>query len=159
MVVAIRFSIPKVSCITLVTAAREFVVQEAFETTISALGSKSFSLTPSQLQYSLYFIRIYQTRSFAPKILFLDEIGTLSMSIQSKLLRVLQENQFYRVGGTKQINVNVRVICANNISIRELVDREKNCLKRAFGNRKISFLAPFLFLKRAKSLYNCLNPY
>ncbi|ETJ98926.1 sigma-54 interaction domain protein [Eubacterium nodatum ATCC 33099] len=58
-------------------------------------------------------------------ILFLDEIGTLSMSMQSKLLRVLQENQFYRVGGTKQINVNVRVICANNISIRELVDRGK----------------------------------
>ncbi|MDY2959233.1 MAG: sigma 54-interacting transcriptional regulator [Hornefia sp.] len=55
-------------------------------------------------------------------ILFLDEIGTLSMAMQSKLLRVLQENQFYRVGGTKQINVNVRVICANNVSIKDLVD-------------------------------------
>ena len=55
-------------------------------------------------------------------ILFLDEIGTLSLSMQSKLLRVLQENQFYRVGGTKQINVNVRVICANNIPLMRLVE-------------------------------------
>lgn len=58
-------------------------------------------------------------------ILFLDEIGTLSMNMQSKLLRVLQENQFYRVGGTKQISVNVRVIVANNVSLKELVDRGK----------------------------------
>ena len=55
-------------------------------------------------------------------ILFLDEIGTLSLGMQSKLLRVLQENQFYRVGGTKQVSVNVRVICANNIDLRRLVD-------------------------------------
>ena len=56
-------------------------------------------------------------------ILFLDEIGTLSMNMQSKLLRVLQENQFYRVGGTRQISVNVRVIVANNVSLKELVDQ------------------------------------
>ena len=58
-------------------------------------------------------------------ILFLDEIGTLSLNMQSKLLRVLQENQFYRVGGTKQINVNVRVICANNVNLLKLVDQGK----------------------------------
>ena len=58
-------------------------------------------------------------------ILFLDEIGTLSLNMQSKLLRVLQENQFYRVGGTRQINVNVRVICANNVPLRQLVDEGK----------------------------------
>lgn len=56
-------------------------------------------------------------------ILFLDEIGTLSMNMQSKLLRVLQENQFYRVGGTKQQTVNVRVIVANNIPLKDLVDQ------------------------------------
>jgi transcriptional regulator with PAS, ATPase and Fis domain len=54
-------------------------------------------------------------------ILFLDEIGTLSMNMQSKLLRVLQESQFYRVGGTRQITVNVRVICANNVSLQQLI--------------------------------------
>ena len=58
-------------------------------------------------------------------VLFLDEIGQLSLNMQSKLLRVLQENAFYRVGGTKQINVNVRVICANNIPLNDLVSQGK----------------------------------
>lgn len=55
-------------------------------------------------------------------ILFLDEIGTLPLSMQSKLLRVLQENQFYRVGGTQQQDVDVRLICASNIALKDLVD-------------------------------------
>jgi len=54
-------------------------------------------------------------------ILFLDEVGELSLSLQSKLLRVLQDNQFYRIGGREQISVNVRVISASNVSLRELV--------------------------------------
>lgn len=58
-------------------------------------------------------------------ILFLDEIGTLSMNMQSKLLRVLWENTFYRVGGTKQISVNVRVVVANNVPLMELVQNGK----------------------------------
>ncbi len=57
--------------------------------------------------------------------LFLDEIGSLPLSMQTKLLRVLQENTFYRVGGTTAIHVNVRVICANNIPLRKLVDEGK----------------------------------
>lgn len=57
--------------------------------------------------------------------LFLDEIGTLSMSMQSKLLRVLQENTFYRLGGTEQISTNVRVVCANNVPLRQLIDEGK----------------------------------
>ena len=56
-------------------------------------------------------------------ILFLDEVGALSLSLQSKLLRVLQESQFYRVGGTVPVNVNVRVICANNVPLRQLVEQ------------------------------------
>ncbi|MDO4553283.1 MAG: sigma 54-interacting transcriptional regulator [Bacillota bacterium] len=58
-------------------------------------------------------------------ILFLDEVGQLSLSLQSKLLRVLQENQFYRLGGTRQVSVNVRVICANNVPLRKLVEEGK----------------------------------
>ena len=58
-------------------------------------------------------------------ILFLDEVGALSLNLQSKLLRVLQENQFYKVGGTTSININVRVICANNIPLRLLVEQGK----------------------------------
>ncbi len=57
--------------------------------------------------------------------LFLDEIGSLPLAMQSKLLRVLQESSYYRVGGTEQKTVNVRVICANNISLKKLVDEGK----------------------------------
>ncbi|MEG0292398.1 MAG: sigma-54 dependent transcriptional regulator [Anaerovoracaceae bacterium] len=57
--------------------------------------------------------------------LFLDEVGQLSLNLQSKLLRVLQENQFFRVGGVDPVNVNVRVVCANNIPLRQLVEESK----------------------------------
>src|SRR5690606_11771620 len=46
--------------------------------------------------------------------LFLDEIGDMSLSAQAKVLRALQENKITRVGGEKEISVNVRVIAATN---------------------------------------------
>jgi DNA-binding NtrC family response regulator len=46
--------------------------------------------------------------------LFLDEIGELDISLQAKLLRALQERQIRRVGGTREINVDVRVVAATN---------------------------------------------
>lgn len=51
--------------------------------------------------------------------IFLDEIGELSANMQAKLLRVLQENEIVRVGGTKSIPVNVRVITATNVNIEK----------------------------------------
>ena len=53
--------------------------------------------------------------------IFLDEIGEISLSTQVKLLRVLQEREFERVGGEKTININVRVIAATNKDLREEV--------------------------------------
>ena len=53
--------------------------------------------------------------------LFLDEIGDMSPSIQAKLLRVLEENSFERVGGTKRISVDIRVVAATNHDIHELI--------------------------------------
>ena len=53
--------------------------------------------------------------------LFLDEIGELPMRLQPKLLRVLQENEIRRMGGTVQIPVSVRVLAATNIDLREAV--------------------------------------
>lgn len=50
--------------------------------------------------------------------LFLDEIGDMSLSAQAKVLRVLQENRIMRVGGEKQINVDVRVVAATNKDLR-----------------------------------------
>ena len=49
--------------------------------------------------------------------IFLDEIGELTLNTQVKLLRVLQENEMTRVGGTKPISLNVRVIAATNVNL------------------------------------------
>jgi transcriptional regulator with GAF, ATPase, and Fis domain len=57
--------------------------------------------------------------------IFLDEIGEVSEAFQLKLLRVLQEGEFERVGGTKTIRVNVRVIAATNKNLRQLVNERK----------------------------------
>ena len=54
--------------------------------------------------------------------LFLDEIGEIPQSTQVKLLRVLEEREFTRVGGTQSISVNVRVIAATNRPLREHVE-------------------------------------
>ena len=54
--------------------------------------------------------------------LFLDEIGDIPLPLQAKLLRVLQERSFERVGGTRPINVDVRIITATNRELKEEVD-------------------------------------
>ena len=53
--------------------------------------------------------------------LFLDEIGEVSRAFQAKLLRVLQEREFERIGGTSTIKVDVRIICATNRNLEEAV--------------------------------------
>lgn len=55
--------------------------------------------------------------------LFLDEIGDLPTELQPKLLTVLQDREFFRVGGSKQIETNARVIAATNINLRERVEQ------------------------------------
>ena len=55
--------------------------------------------------------------------LFLDEIGEISASFQAKLLRVLQEGEFERVGGAKTLKVDVRIVCATNRNLEEAVTK------------------------------------
>ena len=55
--------------------------------------------------------------------LFLDEIGELQYSIQSKLLEAIEKKSFLRVGGTKRISVNIRIIAATNRNLTEEVDK------------------------------------
>lgn len=57
--------------------------------------------------------------------LFLDEIGELDANLQTKLLRVLQERTFERVGGTRQITVDVRVVAATNRNLKDQVKEGK----------------------------------
>lgn len=55
--------------------------------------------------------------------LLLDEIGDMSLSMQVTLLRVLQDHQVVRVGGEQEISVDVRVVCATNRNLKEMVDQ------------------------------------
>ena len=55
-------------------------------------------------------------------VIFLDEIGELPLEMQAKLLRAIQDGEFYRVGGTSPVKTNVRIISATNKDLEKLVE-------------------------------------
>ena len=57
--------------------------------------------------------------------IFLDEIGDMPMELQSKLLQVLEQQEFVRVGGINNIHVDVRIICATNKNLEEAIQRQQ----------------------------------
>ncbi len=58
-------------------------------------------------------------------IIFLDEIGDLPQDLQAKLLRVIQDGEFYRVGGTEPIKTNVRILSATNKNLEKLIEEKR----------------------------------
>ena len=57
--------------------------------------------------------------------IFFDEIGTISMETQAKLLRVIQEKEFMRLGAVETIKVDARIIAATNVDLKQLVDESR----------------------------------
>jgi two-component system nitrogen regulation response regulator GlnG len=74
--------------------------------------------------------------------IFLDEIGEMSLSNQGKLLRVLENQEFERVGGNETIKVNVRVIAATNFSLMNAVNEKRFRLDLFYRLRVVSFYLP-----------------
>jgi len=99
--------------------------------------------------------------------ILLDEISEMHPDLQSKLLHVLQEKQFYRIGGEREVKVNCRIINATNKKLEEMVDEGRfrrdlfyrinvvNIVVPPLRERKedIPLLAEY-FLKRYEEMYN-----
>ncbi len=81
--------------------------------------------------------------------LFLDEIGDVSPGFQAKLLRVLQEREFERVGGSKPVKVDVRLICATNRDLEKMVQRGEYRADLYYRINVVSIFLPPLRERRA----------
>jgi Nif-specific regulatory protein len=81
--------------------------------------------------------------------LFLDEIGDVSPAFQAKLLRVLQEREFERVGGSKPVKVDVRLICATNRDLEKMVQRGEYRADLYYRINVVSIFLPPLRERRA----------
>ncbi len=57
--------------------------------------------------------------------IFLDEVGELPLDVQAKLLRVIQDGEFYRVGGSRTVKTNVRILSATNRDLEEAIDAKR----------------------------------
>lgn len=57
-------------------------------------------------------------------VIFLDEVGELPLDIQAKLLRVIQDGEFFRVGGSSPVKINVRILSATNRDLEEFVEKK-----------------------------------
>jgi len=85
--------------------------------------------------------------------LFLDEIGDMSLTAQAKVLRALQEGKITRVGGDKDINVDVRVIAATNKDLLKEVDERISGSIFTTGSVSSSFTS--LRSTSAKMIFPC----
>jgi DNA-binding NtrC family response regulator len=80
--------------------------------------------------------------------LLLDEIGEMSPQLQAKLLRVLQDGRFQRLGGTRELRVNVRLLCATHADIPQAIKEEKFRSDLYYRINTVQILLPALRERR-----------
>lgn len=81
--------------------------------------------------------------------LFLDEIGDMAMHLQAKLLRVIEGKEFFRIGGTKSIQTDVRIISATNAPLEELIMQKKFREELFYRLHVITFSIPPLRARKS----------
>lgn len=88
--------------------------------------------------------------------LFIDEIGNLPLSLQSKLLSVIQNREIFRLGSSKPIPIDIRLICATNSNLKKLVDESRFREDLLFRINTIQIVAPPLRVRENDIiLYDC----
>lgn len=87
------------------------------------LESELFGYEPGSFSGALKEGKVGKFEHANGGTLLLDEIGEMPLSLQSKLLRVLQENELERVGSLKPIKLDVRIICSTNQNVEKLVEK------------------------------------
>lgn len=96
--------------------------------------------------------------------LFLDEIGDMALNLQAKLLRVIEGKEFYRIGGTKPIQTDVRIISATNAPLEEMIQQKTFREELYYRLHVVSLSIPPLrvrtndILLLAQSFIKLLNP-
>jgi DNA-binding NtrC family response regulator len=80
--------------------------------------------------------------------LFLDEIGEITLALQARILRVLDTNTFRRVGGVKDVRVDVRVVCATNRDLHQMAKEERFRQDLYYRINVVSFTLPPLRERR-----------
>lgn len=93
--------------------------------TASLFESELFGYEPGAFTGGLSKGQIGKLELAAGGTLFLDEISEMPLEIQAKLLRVIQEKEYYRVGGLKKVPLNVRIVCTTNVNLLQAVAEGK----------------------------------
>lgn len=104
-------------------SAQPFVAVNCAALTHSIFESELFGYEPGAFTGAVVGGRKGKLDMAEGGTLFLDEITEMPVNTQAKLLRVLEEKKYYRVGGVQPINTNTRIICASNRDIKNSIQR------------------------------------
>ena len=130
---------------------RPFVAINCAAITTSLFESELFGYEPGAFTGGLKKGQIGKIQLAAGGTLFFDEIGEMPLAMQAKLLRVIQEKEFYRVGGLKEVKMDVRVICATNINLLHAV-AEGRFRKDLYYRLKVGYLYLLPLRERAEEM-------